>query len=657
MSVRPDMMIETETGRKSVCLETCERRIEQVRDRWRLLHRMLGLSALVGSVAVLTTLAIVLDYHVRGAGPWRACLTLGVVIIGCVVLIQWVLPCWRGISVDRAALLLERLHPDLRGRLVTAVQPQRDRFLETSGASESLHAEVCAEAERRAIHLSPALTVPAGPIIRRAAPYWVVAAIVLALACALPATTARGLARVYQPWRTVSWPQRTRIVMSDPGSDQPMQVVRGGAAVLSGRAEGEVPSRGTIHIEIAGRPVDRLHFDINANGHFEIHYRPVKTDLVASIEIGDAQAGPFEVLAVPPPEISSLRTECIYPEYTHLGSKRFEDGNVQAVLGTEVRIMVETSKPVERATIEWDNGAREPMYLSEDRSAGVRTHLTASRSYRVHLTDALGFTNDDPVQYRLEMIDNAYPKIEKVTPATDKRVTPEAVLPLSIEVTDDFGVKSVAICYRRDDADTVDRIALPVGQVRKRLDMTYDWPLRELNLEPGQTLSYCVEARDEGEHAEQRDWPQSRWRRLSVLTEPQLARSLSEQLERILDQLAELDDIQSESAESIRQAAGGDINEPSERTAALQRARSEKWRQDWLARQAARIAEQLISVAEDYEISRIGQADRRARLWETARALAQLAGEGMPEATLELTEALSWLEEMAAPEPNEREEP
>ncbi len=128
------------------------------------------------------------------------------------------------------------------------------------------------------------------------------------------------------------------------------------------------------------------------------------------------------------------------------------------------------------------------------------------------------------------------------------------------------------------------------------------------------------------------------------MTEPELARLLMEQLEQIMDQLAQLADLQSECADSVTRIAHSVAVKPDDSgKAARERTQSEKWRQDWLARRAGQLANRLSGVADDYAISRIGQASRRRRLRETANGLARLSGADMPGVVVALSEALSVL--------------
>jgi len=459
----------------------------------------------------------------------------------------------------------------------------------------------------------------------------------VALAAANPASAGIGLVRVLVPWEDVNWPKRTHIRIAEISK----RVVRGGTLTLSGTAEGVIPSNGMLRVRTGQGTADRAYFEVSADGRFNVQYRPVTQDLDVWVEIGDNTTEPAQVIMVPPPEIARVQADCTYPDFTHLPRETIEDGNVQAVLGTRIELRITTNKPIKEAQLAWEDGKSAVMEVDSRPGAATTFSVEASRSYRVNLTDENGFHNADPVIYRIEMIDNQYPQFDRVVPTIDRRVTPQAVLPIGAEISDDYGVARVTLCHRKGNDSDVGRIDIPLVATGKRVTVRYDWAIEPLALKPGDTLTYWLEARDEGEHAAKHEWPVSRPRKLKLMSEVELARALNDEREQIMDKLAQLESLQAESAEAVKRIAGA---AESDRPAAVQeRTRAEKWRQDRLARTTGQLGEQLGRVADDYAASRIGQEDRWLRLRATADRLGQLAGSDMPAIVLALEDALNSL--------------
>lgn len=615
----------------------CLSRIDEVCRRWTCLQRMTAASLLAAWLAAALVVAGAADAWVRGGHGWRAGL-LAILLASVIwVVRRAVMPRWRQMRFHEAALLLETTYPSLNGRLVTAVQLADQTHRADSGVSDGLYDRVCVAAEQAASTLSPATAVPGGPAVKRCLASWLLVIAALAAAGLNPESAFIGIGRVLLPWKHIEWPKRTLIEVTQIDR----RVVRGGTLVLAGRANGDVPSTGTLRVRLGQATADRAHFEIANGGDFKVQYRPVTQDLEVWVEIGDNATAPVRVAMVPPPEIISIQAECTYPAFTRLPVQKFEDGNIQAVFGTQVRLAIVSNKPVKDARLTWEDGKSDQMKTDARPGAEANMVVRSSQSYRIHLTDENGFHNADPVIYRIEMTDNQYPQFDQVSPATDRRVTPQAVLPIRAEIDDDYGVAAVILCYRRGSGDEPSRTEVPISRTGKRATVEYGWALEPLKLQPGDTVTYWMEARDEGEHATAQAWPVSRQRKLKVMSEVELAKALSDELEQIMDKLAQLESLQAETAESVKRIAA---SVGSDRPAALQeRARAEKWRQDRLARTTGQLGESLSRVADDYATSRIGQEDRWQRLRATAARLGQLAGTDMPAIVLSLEDALHTL--------------
>ncbi len=626
----------------------CQARIEQVQKRWLMLRRFLAVSLLLAVASVSGAIVVGLDAWLRGGH-----LTRSMLLLACVASVVWVsrrfaAPLWDRLSHDKAALLLEHSYPKLAGRLVTAVQLATPTIRERSGTSVGLYRQVQTAAEEAAGRLDPVRVLPGRSPLQRAAVAWGLVLLLLVVAGLNREGASIGIARVLMPWRQIDWPQRTRLHIT--AADE--RVVRGGTLEIAGKVSGVVPATGTLHVQSGTGAADRARFNIGQDGAFTVRYRPVNDDLNVSLEVGDARSQVLHVEMIPPPEIIRVEAECTYPAYTHMAPERLSDGNVQAVFGSRIRLRVTTNKAVASAALSWDDKTTIAMELMGEDEAEARFNVDASRSYRVHLTDELGFQNEEPVVYRIEMIDNLYPRIERVTPTADKRVTPQAMVPITALVTDDFGVTGLTLCYQRGEEHEAQQVTIPLEHPGKVVAARYVWSLEPLGLQPGDTISYRLQAQDAGEHAARSDWPVSRWRRLHVLDEPELARLLSDQLEQILHGLAELEVLQGECTSAVVRVNNSlDALPPGARPApaARQRTQAEKWRQDHLARNAGQLAARLGRVAEDYAISRIGRPERAQRLQRTADQLAKISATHMPGIVLHLDEALVNLRELVAP--------
>lgn len=619
----------------------CQARVAGVQRRWVWFNRALGLCQLTATACLSLLIAVALDVWLRGPMIERTLLLLLTVAAVGWVLARRVWPRWASLSRDRAALLLEQIYPTLAGRLITAVQLADSIGRDPARGSVELYGLVRDTAERQAEAIDVAQVVPAKAYQR---PLLMCLALIILSAVPtvlFPQAASLGLRRILLPWQELNWPLQTQIeLLAVP---TPVRIVRGGTLLLKGRVTGAVPASGTLHVRTAAGAADRARFEIAGDGTFTVRFRPVNNHLLAAVEAGDAMSPWISVEMVPPPEITAIDAELIYPPYTRLPPQRRADGNIQAVFGSDVRLQVTASKPVRSATLTWEGGEAQAMVCTATDTAQVQFRVTATTAYRVHLADELGFHNEDPVLYQIEMTENEYPRVEHVKPHTDRRVAPRAVLPITVTASDDFGVTAALLCYRRGKAEDVTEVPIPLQVSGRRIEIPYAWSLESLGLVAGDTLTWWIEIRDEGEHATQKDWPTSPARRLEILDEPSLTRWLGEQVEQIMAQLADTESLQGECTDSVTRVA--QALEQGYHQGAEERTRAEKWRQDRLARSLAKLAERLGQIAEDYAISNVGQPVRVERLVQTSRALATLAGADMPAVVLALEDALAALRE------------
>lgn len=610
----------------------CLGKIRGVRRRWAILNRLTGLCLVLAATLGALSLGIVADALTRGGIACRASLLLMVVIVAGWVVWRYVRPAWSVMKRDEAALRLERRYPHLHGRIITAVQLASEADRAEAGCSDALYKAVVATAESESEPLHPADVVPANTYLKRILGSVVVIVLLLVVGWTSPELTDTGLRRLLMPWKAVSWPQRTRIHLIEPDPNEPIYVVHSGTFELRGRIEGVIPSTGTLLIQ-GPHGTDRARFEIGDDGTFAVRYRPVTCDLMVTIVAGDAQTNTLQVRMVPPPDIVAISTHCLYPDYTHLAPTTQSDGNVQAILGTRVQLTVAANKPIAKAVLQWDDD--QMVEMSSDGNTQAETEFTveASRSYTVHLTDTLGFQNAEPVVYRIEMLDNLYPQIASASPRTDKRVTPWAIVPISVEANDDFGVVQARLNWIA--GGDVRQVDIPIDTPGKRIQLQYRWPLETLSLSAGSTITYWVEVRDEGRHSSAADWPTSHRRQLILVDEADLARELSERIEKSLEQLTQIEALQQECADAIERVARS-----SDSPETVKRVRSERFRQERLGHSVVRLADELANAADDYVVSRIGQAERVEQLQRAADILRRIGGSDMPAVVLALDEAI-----------------
>lgn len=206
----------------------------------------------------------------------------------------------------------------------------------------------------------------------------------------------------------------------------------------------------------------------------------------------------FALSVASPPVVESLRVHLRFPEYSGVASRALEDGNgdVTALVGTRVDWQGTSAVPLRSARLDFDE--TEDVELAVDGSSFTGgTDVTASDRYALVLTSSDGVTHADPPRYVVVAVPDSPPELTVTAPGTDTSLDRTMRLGLQAEAVDDFGVSKFVLRYSKEEGSqpaavvmASHRRATPVAQV------AYSWDLGPLDLFPGESVSYYVEAWD-----------------------------------------------------------------------------------------------------------------------------------------------------------------
>ena len=127
--------------------------------------------------------------------------------------------------------------------------------------------------------------------------------------------------------------------------------------------------------------------------------------------------------------------------------------------------------------------------------------------YHFDLVDDDGYANARPIRFRLEAVPDRPPAVKVLVPGRNIRVSPKAVVPLQVQVTDDHGIRSAGLRYRvssgYEGEGEEERIGLPTpAEPTKSLEATLPFDLAPLSVQLGDQVIYLFEAVDHLEFGE-----------------------------------------------------------------------------------------------------------------------------------------------------------
>ncbi len=407
---------------------------------------------------------------------------------------------------DDVALRIERAHPELRHRLVSALQFSR-AGARPAGSPELMQATLDRAVEQcgtfRFRHILDWRT----PL--RSAGLALAVAAALAAACAWRPDLASAFAR-RMAFRVGDYPTATRLL----AIEAPDKAARGEPLTVAAVVDtaGVVPDEGRLQVrgrESGARGVRTLAAQAGRPGRFAVQLDTLMESIEFRVLVHDARSAWRRVTVLPRPAVTAVELEYIYPEYTGLSPRKAEGADVQAVVGTRIRLTARASKPIREATLARRLAAGEervePLRLGADsRTLHGEFVVDASGTYRIRVRDTDDLADAAPSQWLIEALPDRAPTVMLLFPGEDKTVTPKARWPLQLTVEDDFGLGSATLVYEMTDPT----VGTPAQEGRKPLGLvSTNGPARRLSMRslvdmaafgarPGHQIHYYVEVTD-----------------------------------------------------------------------------------------------------------------------------------------------------------------
>jgi hypothetical protein len=382
---------------------------------------------------------------------------------------------------------IERSHPDLDGRLLTASQQQpRD-----GGELNYLQERVMDEALQHGLTHDWAAGVPASRLRVAQAAHWVALAFFLVVLSGLRTEGGHGLL--------------TRGIGSSitvtPGD---ASVERGSTLVVLARFSGALPPH--VDMVVVPTPASSRRIQLVkslADPMFGGSVPEVASNFTYHIEYGDQRTRDFTVSVFEYPRLERADADVAFPGYTKLPSKHIENTHrLSAVAGSHLDLTLRLNKPVASATLVTKKGNQASIpLLVETNSPGAalkRFPFEASDSYELHLVDAEGRTNKVQSQFVFEVLTNRTPELRLASPGGDLRPSPLEEISFEGSVWDDFGVEAYGLGYALVGKETK-FIELGHGVPGKeKRPFHYLLRLEDVGVQPDSLVSWFVWADDIG---------------------------------------------------------------------------------------------------------------------------------------------------------------
>jgi len=465
---------------------------------------------LVGYVLIFT----LLDHWVidGGFGAWTRAIVLAVILILCgAILFRYVLRPWfRRIHPLYAARMLDRSSEQLQGSLLALID------LQTAGhkSDGAIHRTLEKRAAVRLADVHVDELIDRRLLTRMGTGLFIITLITCVYAVLSPKSIS-----LLRPFTLAKSSVATRTVIEgvQPGN----AFVPGGSHVefvvdLAGVIPEEVrvlystSDRRFVDEPLTMQTTDDEHrFRILMVGESD---RGIRQDLTYRIEAGDATSEIYSITVEQSPTARVTEIHYVYPAYMNLPDRTDSTGAIEAWEDTTLTLHAESSAPVSEAVLQMsdDNafsvrGEELQMAIDGTRLAvnwklTHREDSTFPKFYRIQVTDPEGRKDPEPAVYPVDIRRDQPPALKLIDPARDLQVAANAIVPLLVEAEDpDFLLRSVTLHYAVNgkliQPSEVLLDAFQTG-LTKRWTGTWEFQLKPLNLNPGDVVTFHLEARD-----------------------------------------------------------------------------------------------------------------------------------------------------------------
>lgn len=282
-------------------------------------------------------------------------------------------------------------------------------------------------------------------------------------------------------------------------------ILYGGTAELSVTIRGApVRDRVWLRTRLGNGGMQRAACFQEGDGRYAQRLENVTQPLAFCFAVGRARSRWHTVDLQLQPRVLRARVRLAPPPYTGLPPVEFPAGqaDVAGVRGTQITLTLTSNRPLREGTLTLrrrGNGAADDRVIAADRvserTAEFVWTLQEDAEARATLRDLQGTATAEPVVLPQRRRPDEPPRVALIEPPEFSLATPGAVLNLSGQVEDDFGIGRID--WIRGLVGFHDRgVTLRRGPIGPQAEIAIPLDLGALGVEAGQVIEFYLEAMD-----------------------------------------------------------------------------------------------------------------------------------------------------------------
>ncbi len=220
------------------------------------------------------------------------------------------------------------------------------------------------------------------------------------------------------------------------------------------------------------------------------------------------------------PLIRSISGKISYPKYTGITAKEFDEqsADISALAGSNVELSILSNKELKSARIIIEKNVSSMGNLSLDsvrvdtvyvqmnvknKSAYGSFRCNFNGSYSIELIDLDMQKNIEPIKYSVVSGLDAYPSVSLVSPSMNVELSKDAILPMRIAISDDYGFSALKLHYKLIESKysspytSFRTINIPtLSSNSTSQDVPFVWDLNKTAITPEDKYEFYVEVFD-----------------------------------------------------------------------------------------------------------------------------------------------------------------
>jgi chaperonin cofactor prefoldin len=216
-------------------------------------------------------------------------------------------------------------------------------------------------------------------------------------------------------------------------------------------------------------------------------------------EADGASSDVHTVKVCEPPSIKSMTATVSLPQSKDLNAPAYtqqvKDGTLEVLPHSTVELQVECTAPLREASVAMAGGQPAVQMPDGASSFSFRFPADAASSMEFKLIRTDGIANRELQQLRVLLKGDEPPQFKLLCPEGDCLATDVASLPITFEVTDDFGLDAVQLyCEMPNRGPTV--IESKAAQGAKSMTLAHTLELEQYDLQIGDSILFYARATD-----------------------------------------------------------------------------------------------------------------------------------------------------------------